>query len=177
MCKFMVPGDVFRFSQEMVARAIVPPKSPAMAEINVHTSCFFVPLRILFGETKTDKDGWYEWEIHDHDFEKFITGGHSGNDDTVSLPRFQPVGADVVNDNWNGIAEGEEGSNITDVNVSVKDNGKYSIWDYLEYPVDVLPTGAYPLDFFRRSYYLIYNEWFRDETVMPPVNILTYNRH
>lgn len=181
MCKFMVPGDVFRFSQEIVARAIVPPKSPAMAEINVHTSCFFVPLRILFGETTTDKDGWYEWEIHDHDFEKFITGGHSGNDDTVSLPRFQPTGADVVNDNWNGIeppGEGEDpnGSNKNDVNVSVKDNGKYSIWDYLEYPVDVLPTGAYPLDFFRRAYYLIYNEWFRDETVMPPVNILSENR-
>lgn len=176
MVKFMVPGDIFRFSQEIVARAIVPPKAPAMAEINVHTSCFFVPLRILFGETKYDKDGWPEWEIHDHDFEKFINGGRLGNDNTVALPRWTPTGATVVNDNWNGIAEGGEGSNIGNINVSVTDNGKYSLWDYLEMPTNVIPDGAFPLDFWRRAYYLIYNEWFRDENVMPPVDILTEDR-
>lgn len=176
MVKYMVPGDIFRFTQEVVARAIVPPKAPAMAEINVHTSCFFVPLRILFGETKYDKDGWPEWEIHDHDFEKFITGGHSGNDNTVVLPRWVPQGVDVVNDNWNGLPESDNDSNVNYVNVSVKDNGKYSLWDYFEMPTNVIPDGAFPLDFWRRAYYLIYNEWFRDENVMPPVDILTENR-
>lgn len=176
MVKYMVPGDIFRFTQEVVARAIVPPKAPAMAEINVHTSCFFVPLRILFGETKYDKDGWPEWEIHDHDFEKFITGGHSGTDNTVALPRWIPQGVDVVNDNWNGLPESDLDSNVNYVNVSVKDNGKYSLWDYFEMPTNVIPDGAFPLDFWRRAYYLIYNEWFRDENVMPPVDILTENR-
>ena len=123
--KFMVPGDIFRLSQEVVVRAIDPLKAPAMTEVNVYTSCFFVPLRILMGETVTDKDGWNEWQIHDHDFEKFITGGRTGTDDTVSLPRWIPTGADVVNDNWNGIeppGEGDpdNGSNKNDVNVTTK---------------------------------------------------------
>lgn len=176
MVKYMVPGDIFRFSQEVVCRAIEPLKAPAMSEYNIYTSCFFVPLRILFGTVSTDKDGWYEWNINDHDFEKFITGGRLGNDTTVSIPRWTPTGEDVVNDNWNGIAEGEEGSNITDVNVTVKDNGKYSLWDYLEYPIGKIPVGALPADFKKRAYNLIWNEWYRDENVMAPVHVINNNK-
>lgn len=181
MVKYMVPGDIFRFSQEVVCRAIEPLKAPAMSEYNIYTSCFFVPLRILFGTVSTDKDGWYEWNINDHDFEKFITGGRLGNDATVSIPRWTPTGEDVVNDNWNGIeppGEGEDpnGSNKNDVNVTVPDNGKYSLWDYLEYPIGKIPVGALPADFKKRAYNLIWNEWYRDENVMPPVHVINNNK-
>lgn len=65
----------------------------------------------------------------------------------MTLPRWTPTGNSVINDNWNGINSGDPGSNADDVNVTVKDNGIYSLWDYLEYPIDVIPQGAYPLDF------------------------------
>lgn len=65
--------------------------------------------------------------------------------------------------------------NADDVNVTVADNGTYSLWDYLEMPVDVIPAGAYPLDFWKRCYNMIYNEWFRDPNVMPPVDITSSN--
>lgn len=169
--KFMVPGDIFTIHQEAVIRTKGPLRSPAFAEINCFSYEFFVPLRILFGESLTNADGEYEWEIHDHDFEKFITGGKNGTDDSVVLPRWIPTGTDVVNDNWNGIASTDPGSNVDDVNVTVKDNGIYSLWDYMELPIGVVPAYAYPLDFFKRAYNLIYNEWFRDENVMPPVAV------
>lgn len=171
MVKFMVPGDVFTMHQEAVIRTKAPLRSPAFAELNCYSYTFFVPLRILFGESVQNAEGWYDWEIKDHDFEKFITGGRTGNDVSVVLPRWVPTGTDIVNDNWNGIASGSSGSNVDDVNVTVKDNGLYSLWDYLEFPVGVIPNGAYPLDFWKRAYNLIYNEWFRDENVMPPVQV------
>lgn len=177
--KFMVPGDIFRVSQELVVRIPEPLKAPAMVELNAYSSAWFVPLRLLFGEmveSTGDPDGWKEWQIDDHAFEKFITGGRSGKDDSVSLPLWEPTGTTVVNDNWNGIpapGEGEDdnGSNIDWPNVTTTDNGKYSLWDYLENPVDIIPVGAYPLDFWKRAYNLIYNEWMRNNNVMPPVDV------
>lgn len=179
MVKYMVPGDIFRFSQEIVVRIPEPLKAPAMVDMNAHTSVFFVPLRILFGSMVTqsgDPDSFKEWEVNDHDFEKFLTGGRSGKDNSVSLPLWIPTGSTVVNDNWNGIeppspGDPDNGSNKNWVNVSVEDNGKYSLWDYLENPTGVIPVGAYPLDFWKRAYNLIWNEWYRDENVMPPVDV------
>lgn len=176
MVKFMVPGDIFTMHQEAVIRTKAPLRSPAFAELNCYSYTFFVPLRILFGESVQNNEGWLDWEIKDHDFEKFITGGRTGNDDSVVLPRWVPTGTSVVNDNWNGIASGVSGSNVDDANVTVLDNGLYSLWDYLEMPVGVVPVGAYPLDFWKRAYNLIYNEWFRDENVMPPVAVESNDR-
>lgn len=180
MVKYMVPGDIFTMFQESAIRVKAPLRSPCFAELNAFSYTFFVPLRILFGSSKLNAESWYDWEINDHDFEKFLTGGRTGTDNSVVLPRWVPTGSDVVNDNWNGIpAPGEgdpdNGSNINDVNVTVEDNGIYSLWDYLENPVDVVPDGAYPLDFKKRAYNLIYNEWFRDENVMPPVQVENSN--
>lgn len=176
MVKFMVPGDIFTMHQEAVIRTKAPLRSPAFAELNCFSYTFFVPLRILFGESVQNNEGWLDWEIHDHDFEKFITGGRTGNDDSIVLPRWVPTGTSIVNDNWNGIAAGSSGSNVNDPNVTVTDNGLYSLWDYLEMPVGVIPVGAYPLDFWKRAYNLIYNEWFRDENVMPPVAVESNDR-
>lgn len=48
-------------------------------------------------------------------------------------------------------------------------NGIGSLWDYLGFPTGVVPTGALPLDFPRRAYNLIYNEYYRDETLISEV--------
>lgn len=172
--KSLVPGDLVRLSQTIVARAPAA-LAPYMAELNIHTYTFFVPYRILFGQSVADSDGFLHWEINDHDFELFITGGRTGNDVSVSLPRWIPTGNNVVNDNWNGIAAGNPGSNAGDVNVTVADNGKYSLWDYMEMPVGVIPVGAYPMDFPKRAYNMIWNEWFRDENVMSEVDVANSN--
>ncbi|QCS36334.1 major capsid protein [Capybara microvirus Cap3_SP_188] len=180
-CKSVVPSDVINLSQEIVVRAPAA-LAPYMAELNAHTYTFFVPYRILFGEMQDDEEidvgsqkiMFRHWEISDHEFEKFIGGGRSGNL-TVSLPRWIPTGQNVVNDNWNGIPAGSEGSNLNDINVTVPDNGKYSLWDYFCFPTGVIPAGAYPLDFPKRAYNLIYNEWFLDNNLMPAVDVANSN--
>lgn len=73
------------------------------------------------------------------DWEDFITGGTDGNDST-SLPTWSPTTYD-------------EGS----------------LWDFLGFPIDVDAAGCYPLDFPRRAYNFIYNEYYRDETLITEV--------
>lgn len=48
---------------------------------------------------------------------------------------------------------------------------KGSLWDFLGLPIDVDPKGAYPVDFIRRAYNLIYNEYYRDETLTDEVSL------
>lgn len=54
-----------------------------------------------------------------------------------------------------------------------------SLWDFFGFPVGVDPDGAYPLDFPRRAYNLVYNEYYRDEnlqTEVPLTNETILNR-
>ena len=64
-------------------------------------------------------------------WETFITGGEDG-DDTPTHPTWEPV---VYTE--------------------------YSLWDYCGFPVGIDPDGLYPVDWPRRAYNLIYNEWYR----------------
>ena len=72
-------------------------------------------------------------------WEDFITGGASGNNADV-LPRWSPA-----------------------------NNALGSLWDYLGFPVGIVPTGALPIDMPRRAYNLIYNEYYRDETLITEI--------
>ena len=73
------------------------------------------------------------------DWENFITGGVDGNNASV-LPRWTPSNTAIG-----------------------------SLWDYLGFPVGVSPTGALPIDFPRRAYAKIYNQYYRDETLISEV--------
>lgn len=44
-----------------------------------------------------------------------------------------------------------------------------TLWDYFGFPVGVNPDGAYPIDFPRRAYNLVYNEYYRDENLQTEV--------
>ena len=44
-----------------------------------------------------------------------------------------------------------------------------SLWDFFGFPVGVDPDGAYPLDFPRRAYNLVYNEYYRDENLQTEI--------
>lgn len=90
---------------------------------------------------------WEEWT-------KFITGGEEGeyggnkrgedaepSEVSPELPRWNPTKNDVG-----------------------------SLWDYLGLPVNVVPKGALPLDFIRRCYNRIWNEYYRDENLQEEVD-------
>ena len=74
------------------------------------------------------------YRLLDPDFEDFITGGRLGTD-TTTLDRWTPAGTGVVNDDGN----------------TVNDNAAGSLWDFLGFPVGVIPTGAY-LQIFREMH-------------------------
>lgn len=73
-------------------------------------------------------------------WEEFITGGVDG-ESALTVPRWEPSIAPGVG----------------------------SLWDYMGFPIDVLPQGAFPLDFPRRAYNRVYNEYYRDETLIDEV--------
>lgn len=76
------------------------------------------------------------------DWETFITGGPDGDDDTP-VPTWSPTPS--------------------------TGNAQNSLWDYLGFPVGVIPTGALPLDFPRRAYNRVWNEYYRDENLQDEV--------
>lgn len=180
--KPMVPGDMFKIGNQIVART-QPQVAATLHEINIHTYYFFIPTRLLFGHSVETTDGEKEdpqviertYEVDDHDWETFITGGVKGDGmlkgQVVSLPHWEPTGIQVVNHNWNGIPSGETGSNADWRNVTVADNGTYSLWDYFGLPVDVIPYGAFPHAFPKRAYNFVWNTFFRDENLQLEVDI------
>lgn len=76
------------------------------------------------------------------EWENFITGGPDG-DDTSVLPTWTPTDPAGFAPN--------------------------SLWDYLGFPPNVLPTGCLPLDFPRRAYNLTWNTFYRDENLQDEV--------
>lgn len=78
------------------------------------------------------------------DWEEFITGGVDG-ESALTVPRWTPT---------------------------VGGNDIGTLWDYFGLPVDIVPLGALPLDFPRRAYNFIYNEYYRDETLIDEVDLI-----
>jgi hypothetical protein len=77
--------------------------------------------------------------ILDEHWEEFITGGVDGQSQ-AQLPLWKPT-----------------------------NNGQYSLWDYMGFPIGVDPDGAYPIDYPRRAYNMIYNEYYRDQNLIEEV--------
>lgn len=77
-------------------------------------------------------------------WEDFITGGPDGQFDEAANPppRWNPASTTVG-----------------------------SLWDYFGFPVGVVPTGALPLRFPLSAYNEIWNEYYRDENLMPKVSL------
>lgn len=78
------------------------------------------------------------------DWEDFISGGVDG-DDASTLPYWEPT-----------------------------DTAEGSLWDYMGMPVGVDPgANCRPVDFPKRAYNLVYNEFYRDETQITELDITT----
>ena len=80
------------------------------------------------------------------DWEDFITGGDDGQF-TAEIPRWGVAG-------W-----------------SVPLSG--SLWDFMGFPLGVDTDGAYPMEFPKNAYNLIWNEYYRDETLQDEVDLST----
>ena len=79
------------------------------------------------------------YRLLDDAWEEFITGGTDGAYAGL-LPRWEP----------------------TDTTIG-------SLWDYLGFPTGIDPDGAYPIDYPRRAYNRVYNEYYRDENLQVEV--------
>lgn len=78
------------------------------------------------------------------DWEDFITGGVDGND-ASTIPVWDPT-----------------------------DTAEGSLWDYMGMPVGVDPgANCRPIDFPKRAYNLVYQEFYRDETQISEIDITT----
>lgn len=85
------------------------------------------------------------------DFEDFATGGVTG-DETPVMPR------------W-------------DVSQQAGSNAIGTLWDYVGLPTGVDPSDCYPIDLPRRAYYLIWNEYYRDQNLQEPLDITDYSNY
>lgn len=86
------------------------------------------------------------WE----DWEEFITGGKDGQVD-IPLPRW-PV-------------------RITMPNATYPTNEIGSLWDYMGFPVGSDCAGVEPMDFPRRAYNFVWNEYYRDQNLEDEIDI------
>lgn len=73
-----------------------------------------------------------------NDWEEFITGGVD-NESLAVLPRWEPSTIPIP---------------------------AGQLWDYLGFPMGITPDGVLPMDFPRRAYNMIYNEYYRDENLI-----------
>lgn len=147
LCMEMVPGDSFEMSNDMIVR-FQAMLAPLLHQVDATIHYFFVPTRLLWPKIDTTGQNW----------ESFISGGVDGLNAAVA-PR------------W-------------DVGPGHHDIG--SLWDYFGLPTwataDSFSThfnavannkSIIPLDFPKRAYNLIWNEFYRDETLESEVDIAT----
>lgn len=141
-----LPGDTFRATHATLCR-FAPMTAPIMADIDVKTFYFNVPMRLLF-----------------NDWEDFITGGETGTDD-VPFPRlsFKPTDDGYLtlpNYVWNLLKPGTLYDYIGFPTVHPDDiepvDDETSRVRTPGFQIDCTPLLAYQL---------IYNEYFRDQNL------------
>lgn len=154
LCQDVIPGDTFKCNSEVFIR-FAPMIAPIMHRINVYVHYFFVPKRLV----------WDAWK-------QFITGGVDGKsgmpdemDETVpAYPRIKLT---------NGVDSVTNKSQMTTHFVP----GTLS--DYLGFPVQNSPAASDTVELDAlpfRAYQLIYNEYYRDQTLDPVIDIGKYSQ-
>ena len=149
-----VPGDTFKIGADVVTR-FQPLVAPILDSVDMTVHYFFVPSRLCFD--------------NDKDWETFLTGGKDGTDESVSLPLwgFDYIYKDTPNDPFSN------GCYI----------GRYSLWDYFGLPLKLSSSQSdadfYPQvrnschinGFAEKCYNLVFNEYYRDENLLEPVQL------
>lgn len=78
-------------------------------------------------------------------------------------------------DDWEDfITGGEDGTSAPTIPVwTPTDYAVGSLWDYMGMPTMLPASNAQPVDFPKRAYNLIYNEYYRDQTLVTELDITT----
>lgn len=146
LCQEVLPSDHFRLKVEALTR-FAPMLAPIMHRVDVKFEAFFVPTRLV----------WDDWK-------DFITGGSDGLDS----PAFPTITAKAIH-----TAYSNTGSDSALFDKEYL--GKGTLWNQMGLPpitVKSFPSdeslqnvriNALPF----RCYNLIYNEYYRDETLNP----------
>lgn len=135
----VVPGDKFRVNTEVFLR-FAPMIFPVMHRINCYVHYFFVPYRLIY-----------------EDFQDFITGGEDGLSTPV-WPRYMlpPCKADTKA-----------------FTTTFPDSNVGTLADFLGYTRSDLNSESTSMEEYSlhrfRAYQFIYNEYYRDQNLTPPV--------
>lgn len=145
MCEEVYPGDFWDLKVQSLIR-FHPQVAPLMHEVNVTFHDFFVPCRII----------WDDWE-------EFITGGARGteaDDKGLTWPTIN-----IFNDGTTG--PGNSAKIYLQENVG-------TLWDYIygnishfAIPLNGTDKSNMPIDAPLRVYWMIWNEYYRDENFQP----------
>lgn len=134
------PGDVIKYGAQAIVRlsAMI---APAFVGMDYKVELFYMPSRLLMGK---EFDKYFRSLKEDHSaegtFEDFISGGEDGN---------------------YGYTDGEQSVFLP--TWTSPDTSKYSLWDYFGMPIGVAVPNV--LDFPRRMYNAVWNEYYRNENV------------
>ncbi len=146
-CLETLPGDVFKLDADVVGRLTSALKSPILSEMDIVLEAFYTPTRLLMG-----RDANFPTPVGEVTFEEFLSGGADGShigSNSYPLPHVQAS---------------FEGSSS-----SYKSCG---VGDYLGVQVNtpISPVDS-PVQFPWRAYRWIWNEFYRDENLMDPVQV------
>ena len=148
-----VPGDTFKIGAEVVTR-FQPLVAPILDSVDMTVHYFFVPTRLLMD--------------NDKDWETFLTGGKDGTDNSITLPT------------WS--FRNYDGSSTDNVSFPFSNGSRYdkfSLWDYFGLPViegsetksPYIAESCHVTAFPQRAYNLVFNEYYRDENLVDPVDV------
>lgn len=153
----VIPGDTWHMGNNTVVRLVNPALAPLMENWTLYTHSFFVPYRLL-----------------DKSWEKFITGGWSGNDVVPPLT----VNLSKISGNNTIVGTDARGKTTETVKQWFKNVG--GLFDILGFNPEMIrdsfvSTGNNPDSDVKISAYpflavpFVWNEYFRDENYMSPV--------
>lgn len=142
---FAMPGDKFKINVTSLMKAM-PFVNPPYIDVMINFVFFFVPSRLLWDE-----------------FEDFISGGEKG-DFSKPMPKLNLQGGEDVAFSDSVITRLGLLPTIFD---ATTDECKKI---YAKIPIELCPTSL-PL----RAYYMIYNEWFRNQNTQDKVDISNLN--
>ena len=107
---------------------------------------------VLASITQSTHYFFVPYRILDDNWTEFITGGVEGDEGGSNIGEL-PSETAITLPRWNPTK-----------------NGEGTLWDYCGFPTGVTPTGALPLDYVRRAYNRIWNEYYRDENLQDEVS-------
>lgn len=146
-CLETVPGDVFKIDANIIGRLTSALKSPILSQMDIVLEAFYCPTRLLMG-----RDANFDTPVGEVTWEEFISGGKDGShigSESYPLPLFG------LKEAYN-FATGGLGDHLgVQVGTSIS-------------PADL------PLAFPWRAYRWIWNEYYRDENLMPDVQVSEY---